>query len=85
MQDLMWVSDVAIHLKNDNCRVLESPTQKALSFRGSPYYMSPEIYACKPYNSKVRKLPQKDIKVFQHPKRELYKSNFFPLIFKNVS
>lgn len=35
-------------------RVLESSMQKALTNCGTPYYMSPEIHACKPYNSKVR-------------------------------
>lgn len=33
-------------------KVLEKPTQKAVTFCGSPYYMSPEIFACKPYDSK---------------------------------
>lgn len=33
-------------------KVLERPTQKAVTFCGSPYYMSPEIFACKPYDSK---------------------------------
>ncbi|XP_062609119.1 uncharacterized protein LOC134270886 [Saccostrea cucullata] len=33
-------------------KVLERPTAKAVTFCGSPYYMSPEIFACKPYDSK---------------------------------
>lgn len=33
-------------------KVLESSMQKALTNCGTPYYMSPEIHACKPYNSK---------------------------------
>ncbi|KAK3101164.1 hypothetical protein FSP39_001442 [Pinctada imbricata] len=33
-------------------KVLERPTAMAVTFCGSPYYMSPEIFACKPYDSK---------------------------------
>ncbi|XP_071170069.1 serine/threonine-protein kinase Nek5-like [Mytilus edulis] len=33
-------------------KVLERPNAKAVTFCGSPYYMSPEIFACKPYDSK---------------------------------
>lgn len=33
-------------------KVLERPTAKAVTFCGSPYYMSPEIFACKPYDTK---------------------------------
>lgn len=40
-------------LKPLSYRVLESSMQKALTNCGTPYYMSPEIHACKPYNSKV--------------------------------
>lgn len=74
MQDWLWVTDDIIHLKNNNCRKLENPTQKVLSFRGSPHYMSPEIYDYKEYDCKVSKL-QKDIKVFKHHLRELFQSN----------
>ena len=35
------------------CRVLERPNAKAVTFCGSPYYMSPEIFSCKPYDEKV--------------------------------
>ena len=34
-------------------RVLERPNAKAVTFCGSPYYMSPEIFSCKPYDAKV--------------------------------
>ena len=34
-------------------RVLERPNAKAVTFCGSPYYMSPEIFSCKPYDEKV--------------------------------
>lgn len=64
-QEWLWVSDDTIHLKNNNCRKLENPTQKVQGFRGSPYYMSPEIYDNKYYDCKVSKL-QKDIKVFKY-------------------
>ncbi|KAK3585913.1 hypothetical protein CHS0354_038450 [Potamilus streckersoni] len=33
-------------------KVLENPNAKAVTFCGSPYYMSPEIFSCKPYDSK---------------------------------
>ncbi|XP_045165597.1 serine/threonine-protein kinase Nek1-like [Mercenaria mercenaria] len=33
-------------------KVLERPNAKAVTFCGSPYYMSPEIFSCKPYDSK---------------------------------
>ncbi|KAK3585914.1 hypothetical protein CHS0354_038451 [Potamilus streckersoni] len=33
-------------------KVLEKPNAKAVTFCGSPYYMSPEIFSCKPYDSK---------------------------------
>ncbi|XP_033744357.1 serine/threonine-protein kinase Nek6-like [Pecten maximus] len=33
-------------------KVLERPNAKAVTFCGSPYYMSPELFACKPYDSK---------------------------------
>ena len=33
-------------------KVLERPNAKAVTFCGSPYYMSPEIFACKPYDNK---------------------------------
>lgn len=33
-------------------KVLEKPNQKAKTFCGTPYYMSPEIYDNKPYDSK---------------------------------
>lgn len=33
-------------------KVLERPNAKAVTFCGSPYYMSPEIFACKPYDTK---------------------------------
>ncbi|KAH3827827.1 hypothetical protein DPMN_129770 [Dreissena polymorpha] len=33
-------------------KVLEKPSQKAVTFCGSPYYMSPEIFSCKPYGDK---------------------------------
>ncbi|KAL3852849.1 hypothetical protein ACJMK2_016462 [Sinanodonta woodiana] len=33
-------------------RVLERPNAKAVTFCGSPYYMSPEIFSCMPYDSK---------------------------------
>lgn len=33
-------------------KVLERPSSKAVTFCGSPYYMSPEIFSCKPYDSK---------------------------------
>lgn len=33
-------------------KVLERPNSKAVTFCGSPYYMSPEIFSCKPYDSK---------------------------------
>lgn len=57
--------DDEIQKNNNNCRVLESPTQKVLSFRSRPYFMNPELSARKPYNSQVRRL-HKDGKVFQH-------------------
>ncbi|XP_071124258.1 serine/threonine-protein kinase Nek3-like [Mytilus edulis] len=44
-----WVStptDLPFH------KVLERPNAKAVTFCGSPYYMSPEIFACKPYDTK---------------------------------
>lgn len=33
-------------------KVLERPNAKAVTFCGSPYYMSPEIFSCKPYDEK---------------------------------
>ncbi|KAL3852850.1 hypothetical protein ACJMK2_016463 [Sinanodonta woodiana] len=33
-------------------KILENPNAKALTFCGSPYYMSPEIFSCLPYDSK---------------------------------
>ncbi|XP_060062902.1 serine/threonine-protein kinase Nek3-like [Ylistrum balloti] len=33
-------------------KVLERPNAKAVTFCGSPYYMSPELFACKPYDAK---------------------------------
>ena len=33
-------------------KVLERPNAKAVTFCGSPYYMSPELFACKPYDNK---------------------------------
>ncbi|KAK3585915.1 hypothetical protein CHS0354_038452 [Potamilus streckersoni] len=33
-------------------KILENPNAKAVTFCGSPYYMSPEIFSCKPYDSK---------------------------------
>nr|XP_022292252.1 uncharacterized protein LOC111103347 isoform X3 [Crassostrea virginica] len=33
-------------------KVLERSSQRAETFCGSPYYMSPEMFACKPYDSK---------------------------------
>lgn len=33
-------------------KVLERPSAKAVTFCGSPYYMSPEIFSCKPYDFK---------------------------------
>ncbi|XP_078320634.1 uncharacterized protein LOC144617592 isoform X2 [Crassostrea virginica] len=34
-------------------KVLERSSQRAETFCGSPYYMSPEMFACKPYDSKT--------------------------------
>lgn len=45
--------------------MIESPIQKVLSFRGSPYFMNPQLSARKPYHSKVRIL-HKNKKLFQH-------------------
>lgn len=45
--------------------MLESPIQKVLSFRDSPYFMNPQLSARKPYHSKVRRLPTNK-KIFQH-------------------
>lgn len=33
-------------------KVLERPNAKAVTFCGSPYYMSPELFACRPYDAK---------------------------------
>lgn len=38
--------------------VLESPIQKVLSFRGSRYFMNPQLSARKPYHSKLSSLPE---------------------------
>ncbi|KAJ8301298.1 hypothetical protein KUTeg_020285 [Tegillarca granosa] len=42
-------------------RVLEHPGAKAITFCGSPYYMSPEMFQCKPYDSKESKMFQNKI------------------------
>ncbi|KAL3852847.1 hypothetical protein ACJMK2_016460 [Sinanodonta woodiana] len=33
-------------------KILEKPNAKAVTFCGSPYYMSPEIFSCLPYDNK---------------------------------
>lgn len=39
-------------------KMIESPIQKVLSFRGSPYFMNPQLSARKPYHSKLSSLPE---------------------------